>query len=549
MKKLLFVICLIIMFIVAPVVVNGYEGTYVSLATPNGTIFSVEKRENYNDPSMQEVYKNEIYPIEYSEAYCVESFDENYNCHSYAWLQMCENDAYKNYWLDDPSPFYTDGSYEEVQNPRIGDIICYFDDSGTENKLDDKNIHSGIVDSVHSYVLPSSPYITVCGDAYKVKVKSKWGEKGLFIHEGYYCPYTTVLSDPCEDAEYVKFYRPRTHASYTISDYKSLVKDIFLTSEEFDNTNNYEMYELSSEYTKSYSFTISSSILFDVKLYKQNMEETETIIDINPSNYILSFDSTLNSSEIYYLKVISTNNDTGTINVKIESNSNKVLTIGSNSIYTNKYANTANYIFNNTYSTGLYKVSLSSNISAYAGLLTIYDNEYKMNPLNRLTTSTYELDAITSANSNNLVVYLEFGETYYIDVSLPYNDISSLRLNIELIDDEYIIDVSEESSFDVMTDETQLGDNFVRLDIVYQSVFYIDYDYNGIQEETIYFVLYKEVYNTETQKYELQLVFPELLVTNGESFVWSSVLSSGTYYIGYYNKLNTQSTISIGIGG
>ena len=118
----------------------------------------------------------------------------------------------------------------------------------------------------------------------------------------------------------------------------------------------------------------------------------------------------------------------------------------------------------------------------------------------------------------------------------------------QLIDDEYIIDVSEESSFDVMTDETQLGDNFVKLDIVYQSVFYIDYDYNGIQEETIYFVLYKEVYNTETQKYELQLVFPELLVTNGESFVWSSVLSSGTYYIGYYNKLNTQSTISIGIG-
>ena len=49
-----------------------------------------------------------------------------------------------------------------------------------------------------------------------------------------------------------------------------------------------------------------------------------------------------------------------------------------------------------------------------------------------------------------------------------------------------------------MTDETQLGDNFVKIDIVYQSVFYIDYDYNGTKEETIYFVLYKEVYNAET---------------------------------------------------
>ena len=96
-------------------------------------------------------------------------------------------------------------------------------------------------------------------------------------------------------------------------------------------------------------------------------------------------------------------------------------------------------------------------------------------------------------------------------------------------------------------DEKNIVDNFEKIDIIYQSVFYIDYDYIGTQEETIYFVLYKEIYNAASQKYELQLVLPEMLVTNGESFIWSSILSSGTYYIGYYNKLNTQSTISIGI--
>lgn len=543
MKKIVFVLLLFLLASSSVISVKGISEENDITLTPNGTSIDLSiYPEEYQEGPFTDTYAkyDDLYPL----ATHITPPSTKYNCHSFAWLNKYGENVYRNYWLDDPSPFYLDGSYHEVVNPRINDIICYFDDKGTEDKSDDENIHSGIVIGLSGATQSNN----VCGAANTVIVRSKWSYMSVFEHRGDYCIYTSALPSSTSKAEYVKFYRPRTHASYTISDYKSLVKDIFFTSEEDDNTNNYEMYELSSEYTKSYSFTISSSILFDVKLYKQNMEEIETIIDINPSNYILSFDSTLNSSEIYYLKVISTNNDTGTISVKIESNSNKVLTIGSNSIYTNKYANTANYIFNNTYGTGLYKVSLSSNISTYAGLLTIYDNEYKTNPMNRLTTSTDELDAITSANSNNLVVYLEFGETYYIDVSLPYNDISSLRLNIELIDDEYIIDVSEESSFDVMTDETQLGDNFVKLDIVYQSVFYIDYDYNGIQEETIYFVLYKEVYNTETQKYELQLVFPELLVTNGESFVWSSVLSSGTYYIGYYNKLNTQSTISIGIG-
>ena len=76
---------------------------------------------------------------------------------------------------------------------------------------------------------------------------------------------------------------------------------------------------------------------------------------------------------------------------------------------------------------------------------------------------------------------------------------------IELIDDEHIVDVSEELSFDIMNNETQLGDNFVKLDIIYQSVFYIDYDYVGTQEETIYFVLYKEVYNACKKAIKIKL--------------------------------------------
>ena len=62
------------------------------------------------------------------------------------------------------------------------------------------------------------------------------------------------------------------------------------------------MYEISSEYTKAYSFTLSSNIEFNVKLYDNSMQEIESIIDTNSSSYIYEFDEILTSDEIYYLK-------------------------------------------------------------------------------------------------------------------------------------------------------------------------------------------------------------------------------------------------------
>ena len=51
----------------------------------------------------------------------------------------------------------------------------------------------------------------------------------------------------------------------------------------------------------------------------------------------------------------------------------------------------------------------------------------------------------------------------------------------------------------------------------------------------------------DTSLYTLELVFPEKMVPYGESLYWISPneISSGTYYIGYFNKVNPLSTISI----
>lgn len=122
-----------------------------------------------------------------------------FNCHSYAWYNsdVTTND----YWIDDPSAFYTDGSYDEVFTPQVGDIICYFDDKGTPNNYsDDENLHSGIVISFDSSITSNN----ICGNANQVIVESKWGPCGVFQHSGDYCPYTSLFYG---NADYVRYYR------------------------------------------------------------------------------------------------------------------------------------------------------------------------------------------------------------------------------------------------------------------------------------------------------------------------------------------------------
>ncbi len=111
-----------------------------------------------------------------------------YNCHSYAWYQQSTD---KPYWMNDPSKYYTDGSYYRTYTPKINDRICYFDKSGN-------NLHSGIIIDKYSGVSNS-----VCGDADMYKVVSKWGAWGLYEHRGDQCPYTSSCGG---DALSVRYY-------------------------------------------------------------------------------------------------------------------------------------------------------------------------------------------------------------------------------------------------------------------------------------------------------------------------------------------------------
>ena len=149
-----------------------------------------------------------------------------------------------------------------------------------------------------------------------------------------------------------------------------------------------------------------------------------------------------------------------------------------------------------------------------------------------------------------MIVHLNFGETYYIEVNLPITNYSNYKLKIERLYQIDYIDLlyGNQESYNIITNEAGVGDNFKRIRLINDSNITVEYDYVGTQSETIYFVLYKEIYNSITNTYSLQLVFPEMMVTYGESLTWISSINEGVYYIGYYNKTNSSSTISITIG-
>lgn len=119
-----------------------------------------------------------------------------YNCHSYAWYQQSANNPY---WMNDPSAYYTDGSYYQVYTPNINDRICYFDKSGI-------NIHSGII--IDKYSGTSNG---VCGNSNLVKVVSKWGELGLYEHRGDQCPYTSTYDG---SAVTIKYYHRHNYTNH-----------------------------------------------------------------------------------------------------------------------------------------------------------------------------------------------------------------------------------------------------------------------------------------------------------------------------------------------
>lgn len=140
-----------------------------NIKTPKGTIVNeVYKR----SPDYSNVEKKNIdnkMKSEYPKASKIGSPTIRYNCHSYAWYNPSPSNKY---WINNAPEYIDDGSYISVSDNLRRGYKAYYG-SGE---------HSGIISGVFKRK----------GEQV-IKIKSKWGRAGLYIHESDYGPYHSSI--------------------------------------------------------------------------------------------------------------------------------------------------------------------------------------------------------------------------------------------------------------------------------------------------------------------------------------------------------------------
>lgn len=120
--------------------------------------------DNYGITDWTSSEKNSInaqYAISYPGAVRISDPSKRYNCHSYAWYS---NTFSNYYWMMDPSPYMTDGSYHIGFGTNTRFKAYWATDS-----------HSANIASITNNV---------------VTFESKWGSAGVYRHTATNCPYT-----------------------------------------------------------------------------------------------------------------------------------------------------------------------------------------------------------------------------------------------------------------------------------------------------------------------------------------------------------------------
>ncbi len=148
--------CLWILGLTSTMSVTGTD-----VYTPRGSYLQGTYNSNYTAEEIEQSIIN--HEVLYPNATQVDTWDRNYNCHSYAWW-VSAGGSKSSSWLNNPSMSWTDGSFAGMsQYSSTASRVVYY--------------QSGTVD--HSAVVMGSRY----------QVRSKWGLLPLYDHSIYDCPY------------------------------------------------------------------------------------------------------------------------------------------------------------------------------------------------------------------------------------------------------------------------------------------------------------------------------------------------------------------------
>ncbi|MDR0964699.1 MAG: hypothetical protein LBM60_08790 [Clostridium sp.] len=150
--------------------VNGRTFTITTVNTPNNTpveVWEYTDEINATELSQLDAYAEQNYPA----ASKVRNATGLYNCHSYAWYYQA---IFNNKWMNEPTPYTTDGSYEFVASGGSSSIPLNVPNASKVLWGNDENgypAHSGTVIS-------------------STTIRSKWGPGGLFDHAPGYSPFS-----------------------------------------------------------------------------------------------------------------------------------------------------------------------------------------------------------------------------------------------------------------------------------------------------------------------------------------------------------------------
>lgn len=140
--------------------------------TPNKTEVEVIARgEIYTADEIEQM--DEYMDSRYPKATRIAPSTSKYNCHSYAWYWQSDSNFY---WMDNPSAYWTDGSYQNVSVPEVGDKMIWVTNNLVKHSAVITNRLEGPIGLYDGYT-----GLTI--------VTSKWGNYGLYVHNGKYCPY------------------------------------------------------------------------------------------------------------------------------------------------------------------------------------------------------------------------------------------------------------------------------------------------------------------------------------------------------------------------
>lgn len=301
-----------------PVYYNPYTGEYIGfylyyyedeVFTPNGFSIDTIRHDSEIPDEYIEIFDEQV-DSSTMNVQRIQSATAYFNCHSYAWYS--QNRSTNKMWIDYPDQYYDilDLSYIRVYNPQKNDIICYYDMNAEEGK---RNLHSGIITEVFDVEANSSVYGTN-----KYLIESKWGYNGLYSHVGDQCPYMPNFGGTTTE---VRYYRPRTNATYSLTNPLTNTPQMISTSYSVpvnsNNTNNYAMYELNVNYMKYYDFYLTSDYELDVRLYDAHMQQV-TINEVL-NNYNVSIHKSLSVGRYYLRVAYQDSNSSGTIALQIIS--------------------------------------------------------------------------------------------------------------------------------------------------------------------------------------------------------------------------------------